>query len=39
MIAKELGDRSGEGVAFGNLVNTHCHLGDLKQPKTAMTVT
>ena len=29
-IAKELGDRLGEGKAYGNLGNAHCNLGDLK---------
>ena len=29
-IAKELGERSGEGVAYGNLGNAHQSLGDFK---------
>ena len=33
VIAKELGDRSGEGVAFRNLGNTQCQLGDFKAAK------
>ena len=27
---KDLGERSGEGVAFCSLGNTHCHLRDFK---------
>ena len=30
-IAKELGDRAGEGSAYGNLGNAYRHLGDFKQ--------
>ena len=29
-IAEELGDRSGKGVAYGNLGDTHRSLGDFK---------
>ena len=29
-VARELGDRSGEGEAYGNLSNAHHRLGDFK---------
>jgi tetratricopeptide (TPR) repeat protein len=30
-IAKEVGDRAGEGMAYGNLGNAYCSLGDFSQ--------
>ena len=31
-IAKEIGDKHGEGVAYGNLCNAYFRLGDFKKP-------